>query len=660
MYLSREVEHTATLNSFGPGNGGSPVYSALLFPPTKSVYNEDGSYSLPGGGYGPVTNYNPVALAEEPIKDGKTNISFINMDIGYKILEGLKFSSRGGYRLRDGEYGEFLNSKPTAGLELNSSHIWNGRTLFLQNTNMLTYNKKLKGGHDLVLTTVYEQQYEEYNESRTSSSDFLTNVSYDNLQIGANPSVPTSSRTKKSLSSYFARANYGYKGKYISTFTVRADGSSVFGADHKWGYFPSAALAWNLTNEDFFKDNNTVTNLKLRTSYGIVGNQGISPYQSLSRLNTGFSYPIDGSTLSPGVSLDAVANPDLRWEQTSQLNIGIDLKLLKGKIDLVVDFYQKETKDLLQNIPLPKAGGGSGMLLKNVGEVENKGMEVYLNFKPIDKSNFTWESSFTFTKNINKVVALSGGESEIPLGGANDAVLPGFDGLQWLEVGQPIGLMRGYQYDGVWTTVDRAEAAIVKQSGKTFFPGAPKFVDQDGNNIINDKDIVNIGNAQPDFTYGWNNTVSYKNIDLTIFIQGVYGNDLYNIGRVVREFSGINSNPTSTTILNRWTPNNENTNVPSFRGTSAFGTVTSSRWMEDGSYLRVKNISLAYSLSDNIAERLHINSARLYVAATNLFTITNYTGFDPESSTRVDSYGGIDLATYPSQKIVTLGLDLKF
>ncbi|MFV8465511.1 SusC/RagA family TonB-linked outer membrane protein [Flavobacterium sp. LB1P62] len=651
LFLAKETDHPTALNSFNPGNGGSPVFSSLIFSPTKSVYDDNGKYTQPGGGAGPPTNFNPLALAVEPIRDNFVNTTSVNIGLDYEIIDGLKFSVSGGYRLLDRENNEYLNSKPTNGGDIESAGILNNRFLTLQNTNLVNYTKQFND-HNLNLTAAFEQQSEEFNENWSGSRSFLTDgVSYNNLGLGSNPQVPYSTRNERTLKSYLSRINYGYKSKYLVTLTARADGSSVFGADKKWGYFPSAALAWNVTNEDFLKDNKVITNLKLRATYGITGNQAISPYQSFASLNTGASYPINGVNLSTGVSLGGLANPNLKWEETTQSNVGVDLKLFNGRVDVVADYYKKSTKDLLLNVPLPQAGGGNGNVLRNVGEVENKGIELYLSIKPVVTDNFTWESAFTFAKNKNKVVALNEGLTEIPLGGAG---LPGFDNTIFLEVGQPIGLFRGIKYAGVWKTAEATQAALYGA-----FPGAPKFVDQNSDNIIDDSDIVNIGNAQPDFTYGWNNSFTYKNFDLNVFMQGVEGNDIYNLSRVRTDITTSDSDATSTAILNRWSTQNENTDVPSFTGSKQFPRQQTSRWIEDGSYLRIKNISLGYYLPKQLINKLKISSFKIYATGTNLFTITNYSGFDPEASTSVDTRGGIDLATYPTQKILTLGLNVK-
>ncbi|SFQ07537.1 TonB-linked outer membrane protein, SusC/RagA family [Pseudarcicella hirudinis] len=651
-FLVREMDHPTVLNTFAGNNAGSPVFSALVWSPTKSIYDSQGNYTLPGGGAGPNTNYNPLALATEPVRDYLTTTTNFTGNINYQILKGLNLTVLGSYRSSEFEGNDYFNSLPTRASGTEMASIVNQRNLFLQNTNMLTYETAIKGGHNLKLTGVVEQQFEENNGSYAGAIGFSTDaLTYNNLSLGQKPQISSSYRNSRTLMSYLGRVNYGYKDRYLLTLSLRSDGSSVFGANNKWGSFPSAAIGWNILNESFMTNlKNVFYDLKLRGSYGIVGNQAISPYQSLASLNTYNPYPINGTNLSTGVGVGGNANPDLRWEKTTQSDIGLDATFLNGRLELSADYYNKQTSDLLLSVPTPMTAGGNGTILKNVGSVENKGFELYIGGTPI-KQDITWHTGFTLASNSNKVLALAEGQTEILLGNPG---LPGFGQSLWLEVGQPLGLFRGYQYNGVWKS---GEAEQAKKYGAV--PGDSKYIDQNGDGVIDNKDIVDIGNAQPKYTFGWNNSFSYKNLDLNILLQGVQGNKIYNLSRVRFEAPGSDGDATSRKVLDRWTPQHENTDVPSFKGSND-GRLNSSRWLEDGSYLRVKNISLGYTLPKNVINRLKMSQLRVYLSATNLFTFTKYTGFDPESSSGVDTRAGVDLATYPAQKTFTLGLDIKF
>jgi TonB-linked SusC/RagA family outer membrane protein len=634
------------------GRDVSPIFSASIWAPTKPVYEADGSYSMPGGGVGPNTDFNPVAVALEPIYNNSFNLLSLNPSVAYEIIDGLVFDGRVSYRTWDTENSFYDNNIPRGGFAANRrANILNSRTSFLQNTAQITYEKRFNDAHDLKITALYETQVEKYNESSIDATGFITDaVTYNNLALAENSNV-FSAINRRDLESFLGRINYGYKDKYIVTLTGRRDASSVFGANNKSGFFPSASIAWNVSKENFLKDSNVITNLKLRGSYGQVGSQAVSPYTSLAQLATGNNFSFNG-TNTVGVALDTRApNPDLKWETTIQSDFGIDAEFWNGRLFVTVGYYKKNTEDLLLEIPLAQSAGFATKLV-NIGEVENKGIELSIGAAPIQTDNFRWKTNFIFSSNDNKVVSLTNGQTEQLVGNPG---LPNFDNTIWLEVGQPLGLFRGLVQDGVWSTSESTEAAAVGA-----FPGAPKFVDQDESGDIGAGDVVNIGNAQEDYTFGWDNTFSYKNFDLNVFIQGVEGNEIYNLGRIRTDVSSGDSDATSLEILNRWSPTNENTNVPSFAGSDAFPQLNSDRWLEDGSYIRFKNISLGYTFDDSLLEKLKISSLRLYASGTNLITITNYTGYDPEARTDTDSRAGIDLATYPSQKTYTLGLDITF
>ncbi len=636
---------------------GSPVYAALLFSPTKPIFEADGSYSQPGGGFGPTTEYNPVALALEPIRNNYSNTILFNPKVEYNILDVLTASVGASYQLNDSENNFYYNEKVIAGSDTDrQASISDSKWSRYQNTNILTYEDVFNEKHNLKITGVFEQQTTKFNSNFSSGNGFFSNANlYDALENSANPTKPSSYAEKSDLESYMGRLNYAYNNLYSLTLTWRADRTSVF-QNNQWGYFPSAGIAWNISNERFLENSKVINNLKLRGSYGEVGNQGVGPYQTLDQLRTGSNVSFGGGTLTTGLSLSTqLGNPDLKWETTEQMNIGVDLGMFNGRLSLTADYYKKNTTDLLleRNV---LAASGSLTQLVNAGEVENKGFEIALSGKPIVIGDFEWDTNVTFTKNENEVVALNDGKTELSVGGAGT---PGFSDAIWLEVGQPIGLIRGYKFDGIWKS---DEAILAAAYGVT--PGSPKYVDQNNDGIINSDDIVNIAKALPDYTFGWNNTFKYRGLSLNVFVIGVQGNDILNIGRYLTE----RNDGLSTALLNRWTPTNENTNIP---GHNQVGTRrNSSRWVEDGSYIRIKNITLGYNLPSKVTESLSISSAKIYFTGSNLFTFTDYLGYDPESnnatsllsdsSGNASTYAGIDTASYPSQKKFTIGLDIKF
>ena len=652
-FYSSSKDNPTPLNT--RGDQGSPVYAALLFSPTKSIFEPDGSYSQPGGvDAGPVTEYNPVALAKEPIRNNFSRRIIMNPSIQYEILEGLKVNIIGSYQSIQDENNFYINKNINPGATRQAS-IYNGFWQRYQNTNILTYQKTLGDKHDLKFTGVFEQQTTSFNETTATASGFLSDaVTYNDLGLGQE-SQSYSGRYEDSIESYLARLNYGFDGKYLLTLSGRYDGASVFSTNNKWGFFPSAALGWNVSKEEFLRDSNTINNLKIRGSYGEVGNAAILPYQSLDKLQSGANFAFNGETLTNGVIINPQAgNNTLKWETTEQLNIGLDLSLFHSRLSLVADYYKKNTTDLLLEKSLLQASGFQTQLV-NAGEVENKGFEIGISAIPVINDNFKWNTNVTFSKNNNEIIALNEGEERIIL---ENTVGPGFNEAFTLEAGSSIGDIKGVVYDGVW----KSDEAILAAAYNTA-PGAPKYIDQNNDGIINTDDNVTIGSALPDFTFGWNNNFSYKNLSLNILVIGVQGNEIYNVGRYFTE--SPDRDGTSTALLNAWTPTNQDTNIPS--STAILKTTNSSRWIEDGSYIRIKNITLGYNFSNTFTESLNINSARIYFTGTNLFTFTDYTGFDPEANAstnatgrNTDSYAGVDLATYPSQKKITLGLDIKF
>lgn len=656
-YFDSSKDRPTVLNA--RGKKGSPIYAALNFAPTRPVYESDGSYSQPGGGYGSNTEYNPVALAQEQTNMSHLKTTIINPEIVIQILKNLRFQSSLSYYMTQGEYGHYYNEKITNGDEsTRMAEISNDRWMQFQNTNMLTFEDVFAEKHRLGITAVVEQQMSRLNSSYAGSTGFFTNDKlWHNLGLGKEALMPSSYKSEQTLMSYMGRVSYTYADRYSTTLTMRADGSSVFAKNNKWGYFPSAGFAWNISNEKFMERATAIDNLKLRLSYGVVGNQAISPYQSLDMLITGTrpSYSFTGDKLSQGLALSTLAgNLDLKWETTKQWNGGVDLSLFKGRLNLTADVYRKITTDLLFEKQLKLASGKATQLV-NAGEIRNQGIELVVGGSPIVTKNFDWNTSFTFATNKSKVMSLNEGATEMILG---EAGMPGFNDAIRLEVGQPIGLVKGFRYDGVWKSDEKILAGAY---GVT--PGSPKYYDKDNNCVINSDDMVTIAKTLPDFTYSWSNNFRYKDFTLNLLFVGVHGNDIVNFGRYMIEGGddGI-----SRRLMNRWTPENENTNIP---GHNTKGNQrNSSRWVEDGSYFRLKNLTLGYNLPSSISKKIGASAIRVYVTGTNLFTITNYSGFDPEannassiaSGSNTGPFTGFDMASYPSQRKYSLGFDITF
>ncbi len=458
-------------------------------------------------------------------------------------------------------------------------------------------------------------------------------------------------------------ANYVFDEKYLVTASYRADGSSVFGENNKWGYFPSASVAWRASQESFIRDLNLFSDLKLRASWGITGNQAIDPYETLARVSSGANYPYNGGEGTElGYFIANAPNPNLKWESTTQTNVGIDFALFNGRLTVTADYYVKTTKDLLMPRTLPGYTGFTD-IIDNVGSVENKGFEFTVGGDPL-VGRLKWNTSFNISTNKSKVLDLGGIDR---LGyrttkGGYSVNTP----FMYLVVGEPFGQIYGYGYEGTWSQGKASEAAAYGQ-----LPGDPHYTDVNNDGVIDGNDIKVIGNAFPDFIFGWSNRLSYNNFDLTFLVQGSQGNDLFNMGRIRLENPGEG---TSTRLLDRWTPENQDTDVPAFidEKTREDAGLTSTvyvsgdqrkaRWVEDASYIRLKNITLGYNFPKSVLNRIHVTNIRLFISATNLVTITDYTGYDPETSAYNgnDAQIGVDFSNYPQSKIINFGLNLSF
>jgi TonB-linked SusC/RagA family outer membrane protein len=655
------------------------VTTAQLWAPTEPVYDENGNYWVHTPGYGEAGTWNPVATALEPIIDNPSYNNNANLFLNFKILKGLSFKVMGGAVFSNNYYRAFYNNntsngKPNNGLG-NVNESVNER---YQNTNILTYDNTF-GAHHLTFTGVVEQITDAGKGSNIEGKNFLVEqLNFDNMG-GAKSLSVSSWHSQRSLLSYMGRVNYGLKGKYLATFSYRADGSSVFGKDNKWGYFPSGSLAWRISQENFLKNSPLVNDLKLRVSYGITGNQGISPYQSFARLGSSpawmYNYPLNGqSATNIGFGVSGVANTSLKWESTAQSNIGVDVGFFNGRLTSTIDVYRKVTKDLLMDMELPGYVGVSSVLA-NVGSVENKGIEIIIGGDPL-VGDLRWNTSFNLTVNRNKVLNLGPNKrinAHLGTGG-----LGLYDDFMFLEVGKPFGLMNGWKFLGLWRSDQDAEARSYGQ-----LPGDPHYadvagVDADGNivpgpdGVVDKYDQMTILNVFPKFTWGFTNQFTYKGVELSFLLIGSVGNELLNTVRIRRELAGEGNDPK---ILNYWTPENQNTTQPAMYdakyredqllvNTYLFGWNygETSRFVEDASFIRLKTITLAYSFEQRLLKTIGIQKSRIYVSGTNLLTITKYSGYDPEVAlyNGSDAAMGVDAGIYPSSKMYTFGIELSF
>ena len=664
---------------------GQVVNAVLRFDPVTPVYDENGNFSRPPTTYGDRDVWNPVATTQGAYNESNDMTTNLNTYLDFKLMKGLSFRITAAAGITN------------SGKETYYSHITqNGETsdgvgelteakyVYFQNSNILTYDKIFNVKHHLTLTGVAEMQSYTDNGSYINASGFFNDATGINDLGQANLINEKSSYdTKRAINSYMGRVNYGFNNKYLVTFSYRADGSSVFGANNKWGYFPSASLAWRASEEDFISNLNIFSDLKFRGSWGITGNQAIAPYTTLDAITSGYNYPYDGTgSTNIGFAATRAANPNLKWESTTQTNFGVDMGFFKGRLTATVDIYKKVTEDLLLSRPVPSYTGFT-LLLDNVGSVQNKGLEITVGGDPF-VGDFRWNTSANITFNRSEVLELLEGQQFMPIrtstgGGYQIWATGNNNALMNLEVGKPFGSMRGFVNLGTWSESEREQAAAFGQ-----LPGDPKWKDIAGatdaegkpmpDGRISTADLTTIGNTSPKFVFGWSNSLSYKNFTLTFLIQGSQGNDLFNATRIKTEGP---TNGASPNLKNRWTIDNQDTDVPAFidqltrdaagltskvnLGRSAYN--RSTRWIEDGSYVRLKNVTFGYNLPKSLVSKVGLQNLRLFVTATNLLTLTNYSGYDPEVSSYnvgTDAARGIDISNYPTVKTLTFGINLTF
>lgn len=630
------------------GEYSRAISSALQWAPTKSVYdmNSPGGYTQPGGGVGPNSEDNPVGYALEIKDDWNSTAYSVAPSAEFKITNHLKISSLFAFKSSSFDNGYFDNQVYNNGPEEETSGSKSqGESSSIQNTNILTFDKTY-GGHSITFTGVYEILKDKYKNVVIAAKNIPVELGYDGIPFGKNQLPPYQEIYNTAMRSFMGRVNYSYKNRYLLSFSDRYDGASQLSDGNKFENFMAGSIGWNIMQEPFMSGlTKIIPDLKLRASYGTVGNAAVPAYSSHMKFYSGMD-----ANGNPTLSISQLDNKNLKWERTTETNIGLDARLFDGRLTLSAEYYYKKTKDLLMWQKVPEALGVDSKLT-NVGSVSNKGVDFTISGTPESSTDFTWNTNLTANRNANKILALDGMSDKLVY---SDADYPGIVGSFVLMVGQPMGTFLGYQFAGVWSESEKSVAALYGRK-----PGDAKYVDQNKDGKLDkDNDIVIIGNAQPKWTFGWNNTFKYKDFELNIFWQGVYGNKIYNQNRIRREYFG-STFPTNPLIKNHWTPENQNTIVPAFSGHEE---INSSRWVEDGSYLRLKNITLSYYVPRGLLSKTKaLSSARIYISGSNLWTITDYSGFDPEATMGKDATSaGVDRGIYPSAKGFVVGLDITF
>ena len=630
--------------------------SVLATPPVLPVYNTDGSYR-----FDDTYNLNRNAIADLKDVTNETNVNrtFGNFFAEYKIIPELTAKINAGADLVGAKQNLYLPSYTSGGLNTQgTASVGNNTTRSWQTEWTLTCDKTFGEHHHLTALAGYTTENIHTESARASATNFSNNITGYNDLEGGSPSQPASDAVTSTLSSLLGRVDYSFKNRYNATLSFRADGSSRFAPSYKWGYFPSLGLSWNINEEAFFKDVKSVSGLKFRLSAGSIGNQEIGDFRYLSRYSPViYSF---GGKLTSGYAPDNIANPDLKWETTTQYNAGFDFGLLKNRINFIVDVYYKLTSDLLVEVPIPTSSGYARGL-KNVGSVSNKGIEFSLNAEVVSgrrAKSFNWHTSLTIAHNQNRVESLGDNvDSYTPripntnIGRFNPLIV---------KEGYALGTFWGYETDGIVRLEDDLSAIPTPSWTTGVQAGDRKYVNHGGDDkIINDADRVVLGSAHPKFTSGFTNTFSWKGFDLSILLQGSYGNKLYNALRSHLEITTTNDNVLGG-FRDRWTPEKQSSEYP--RATNTPNAVVSDRLVEDASYLKLKNLSLGYTLPGNLVKRAGIEKIRLFASGQNLLTFTKYSGYDPEANTYEQNslYQGVDFGVYPSSKGWLAGIELTF
>lgn len=667
--LSPSYSKSNRVKASGSYDDEGVVQSALAYCPVWPVYNEDGTFNYQGNGYWRKgTDYqhnailNPVALAKLK-KDEVERMALVGrIYAGFDFGMGFKFqTSFGGnyYGAQNDKYrpsalprlGKTYQDSPSNPIG-ESSHgsyynwLWE---------NQLNWNKTIKD-HSINVVLVQSAQKETYKGVYVKATDYPND--YIQTITGGTVTAGTSETTEWSLASYLARAQYSWKGRYMLSAAIRADGSSRFGKNNRWGYFPSASAAWRFSDEAFMKKGKTfawLDDAKLRFSYGQTGNFDIGNYEHLATMGVeNYILGAGKGNLASGYKPNGVENPNLTWEKTSMINAGLDINAFDGYLGLTVEYYNSNTTDMLLNVPIPRTTGYQTTLM-NIGKVNNHGWEFTLSSQHKYKNGLSYSFNATYSRNVNEVKAL--GKNDSPIITTTQGVSSAY---YITEVGKPIGSYYLLVQDGVFKNEDELKAYPHFPSTKV---GDFRFIDVDGDGVIDkNKDRTVVGNYQPDFTYGFGGNIGYKGFDLSFHFNGVYGNEILNLNR--RYLDNIEGNVNGTTTsLNRFVsvdnPGNGQINRANRKTTGNNATI-STYHVEDGSYLRLQTLAVGYTLPKKITHKFHIDKLRIYFSANNLHTWTNYTGYNPEVSLSTSNAltPGTDYGTYPLAKTFMIGLNI--
>lgn len=539
----------------------------------------------------------------------------------------------------------------------------NQKQTFWSLENFLTYNKTFNKIHSFTgLLGVSWQQTDFFNIAASVRGFATDYFGFNNLGAGATLPAVGSGASRFAFNSYFGRVNYSLSNKYLFTFTGRADGSSRFGENSKFAFFPSGAFAWKISEEEFMSKNTVISNLKLRTSYGLTGNSEIPSYSSLSLLSSNYATVYNDSRVS-GTGLSRLANPDLKWEKTAQADVGLEIGLFNNRVNIEADFYYRKTTDMLLDAPVPQTSGYA-TIRRNVGSMQNKGLELAVNTVNINTAKLRWNTNFNISFNQNKVLSLATPSDIFNVGGPNFT-----NPTNIIRIGEPVGSFWGLTRLGVWSEAERDKAAKFTsyRNGLTILPGDIKYLDVNGDNAITDADRSIIGNGSPKFWGALTNTWKYGNFDLTLELQYAYGNDVMMMNLHASEDRQALANSYKS-VLTAWTPQNQNSMIAEIRDTRAgYVTNVDSWWIKDGSFLRGRNLLLGYTFPGSVTDKLKLSRLRVYASAQNFFlAVTDKIIGDPEVTPTNQGDGnsafsqGMMWHNYPKPTTYMMGLQLAF
>ncbi|QIP14111.1 TonB-dependent receptor [Spirosoma aureum] len=626
------------------------ISAALASDPTIPVYNADGTpyseFSSPTG----IPVENPVVIAAEfSDKRNNTNV-FTNNYLQFELAPGLILKTSVGVNYSNNVTRLWKSSKVglatsrTGAATAGSTEV---KSLNWLNENTLNYRHKFGGKHDIDALVGYTIQKNSDEILQAGATGFSTD--YVPYLAAGTVSTGTNYISEWAIMSWLARVNYTYAGKYLLTATIRQDGSSRFGAKNRWGTFPSISAAYRLSDEPFMKSASFISDLKLRASFGVSGNNLIPNYATQGLL--GVARTVSNGQIVSGVVPNSLANDELTWEQSVQSNVGLDLSLFQNRLSFTVDAYQAYKKNLLLNVTLPSASGFSTSV-QNIGEVENKGIELTVNSQNIGKGPFQWNTDFNISWNRNKVLALNSEAARIVT-----------SDYQVAQVGYPISSFRLLNILGVFQTPE--EISKNPTQNPRVQPGDYKYQDADGNGTINTSDRTIVGNPWPKFTWGLGNRFSFKNFALSISLNGTYGNQIYFQGGEV-SLNGAGVQNQLASMADRWkSPENPGAGLYSraIRNDYAFGfSAGTTKYLFDGSFTRIRDVNLSYTFPSTVISKLKLQALSVYADVTNLYTFTNYPGYDPEGSTGGDNLAksGVDFFSYPNPRTYTVGLRVTF